>query len=158
MNFTFEQLTKDISAIDQLDILSDWRWLLPDVKSVLIVTCMGDMFIEDKNGNILFLLYDGGVLEIVAENKAELELFLKDEKKIDNWFLPLLFEKLIVAEKYLKSNQVYSLKKLGVLGGEYVVENIEPTDISVHFSFAGQICKQIWDKPDGTKVNMVVVD
>ena len=158
MNFTFEQLTKDISRIDQNEILSEWRWLLPDVKSVVIVTCMGDMFIEDKNGHILFLLYDGGDLEIVAENKAELELFLNDDEKFDNWFLPLLFEKLIIAEKYLKPNEVYSLKKFGVLGGEYTVENIEPTDISVHFGIAGLICKQIWDKPDGTKVNIKVVD
>lgn len=158
MDFTLDQLTKDISAIDQHDILSDWRWLLPEVRSVLMVTCMGDMFLEDKNGNILFLLYDGGDLEIVAENKTELELHLKDEEKFDNWFLPVLFEKLMMAGKHLKSNEVYSLKTLGVLGGEYIVENIEPTDMSVHFSFAGQVCKQIWDKPGGTKVNTVVID
>ena len=158
MDYKIEQLIKDISTIDQMDILSHWLWLLPDIKNILIVTCMGDLFLEGKDGTVLFLLCDGGELEIVADNKAEFELFLKDEEKFDNWFLPLLFEKLIAAEKYLKTNEVYSLRKLGVLGGEYAVENIEPTDISVHFSFAGQICKQIWDKPDGTKVNQVVVD
>jgi hypothetical protein len=157
MNFTLEQLTKDMSAIDQQDILSAWIWLLPDVKSVIIVTCMGDMFLEDKNGQILFLLYDGGDLEIVAENRAELELHLQDEEKFDNWLLPLLFEKLIKAGKHLKPNEVYSMRQLGIIGGEYVVENIEPTDISVHFSFAGQVCQQIWDQPDGTKVNLVVL-
>jgi hypothetical protein len=132
--------------------------LLPDVKSIVIVTSMGDMFIESQNGQILFLSYDGGDLEIVAENRDELQLFLTDNEKLDNWFLPLLFGKLITAEKYLKPNEVYSLKTLGVLGGEYTVENIEPTDISVHFGIAGMICKQIWDKPDGTKVNIRVVD
>ncbi|MGC4104053.1 T6SS immunity protein Tdi1 domain-containing protein [Ferruginibacter sp.] len=158
MDLTLEQLTKDISTIDQNDILSEWRWLLPDVRSVVLVTCMGDLFVEDKSGNILFLLYDGGELEIVANNKLEFEQLLKDEEKFDNWFLPLLFEKLVTAGKFLKPGQVYSLTKLGVLGGEYVVENIEPTDISVHFSFSSQICRQIWDKPDGTKVNFRVVE
>jgi hypothetical protein len=158
VNLNLEQLTKDISKIDQKDILSEWRWLLPDVKSVLIVTCMGDMFLEDKDGKVLFLLYDGGELEIVAESKPEFELYLKDEEKCDNWFLPLLFEKLITAEKYLKSNEVYSLKKTGILGGEYVVENIDPTDISVHFTLAGIICKKIWDLPDGTKVNISIIE
>ncbi len=36
MNFTLEQLSKDISKIDQTDILSEWRWLMPDIKSVLM--------------------------------------------------------------------------------------------------------------------------
>lgn len=158
MNLSLAQLTKDISTIDQNDILSEWRWLLPEVVSVLMVTCMGDMFVEDKNGNILFLLYDGGDVEIVAESKEELELLLKDDEKFDNWFLPVLFEKMVVAEKHLKDNEVYSLKMMGIIGGEYVVENIEPTDISVHFALTGQINKQIWDLPDGTKINLVTVD
>jgi hypothetical protein len=36
------------------------------------------------------------------------------------------------------------------------VENIEPTDVSVHFAFTGQICEQIKNLPDGTKVNITV--
>lgn len=158
MTLSLAQLTKDISTIDQNDILSEWRWLLPEVVSVLIVTCMGDMFVEDKNGNILFLLYDGGDVEIVAESKEELESLLKDDEKFDNWFLPALFEKMVAAEKHLKDNEVYSLKMMGILGGKYVVENIEPTDISVHFGLTGLINKRIWDLPDGTKINLVTVD
>ena len=54
----------------------------------------------------------------------------------------------------LKGNEVYSYKKLPVIGGEYSVDNMEPTDMSVHFAFSGQICEQIKDLPDGTKVNI----
>jgi Domain of unknown function (DUF1851) len=43
-----------------------------------------------------------------------------------------------------------------MLGGEYSVENIEPVDISVHFALAGQICEQIKDLPDGTKVRIKI--
>jgi hypothetical protein len=41
-----------------------------------------------------------------------------------------------------------------VIGGEYSVDNIEPTDMNVHFAFSGQICQQVKDLPDGTKVNI----
>lgn len=158
MRIDIGQLTKDISTIDQEDILSSWLWLLPDIKDILMITCMGDLFLEAKDGTILFLQYDGGELEIVAENKNELKLFLEDDVRVDNWFLPLLVAKLVAAGKYLKTDEVYSLKKYGVLGGDYVVRNIEPTNISVHFSLAGQISRQIWDLPDGTTVNTVVVN
>ncbi|MFH5972291.1 T6SS immunity protein Tdi1 domain-containing protein, partial [Clostridium perfringens] len=63
-------------------------------------------------------------------------------------------EKLITAGKTLKENEVYSYKKLPVIGGAYSIDNIDPTDMSVHFAFSGQICEQIKDLPDGTKVNI----
>ena len=156
MDLSIAQLSIDISTVDQNEILSDWKWLLPDIKSIVLITCMGDLFIEDTQGNILFLLYDGGDLEIVANSKAEFERLLEDDEKVDSWFLPSLFEKLVNAGKILKENQVYSLLKLGILGGEYNVENIQPTNVSVHFSFSGSICRQLWDIPDGTEVNIVL--
>ncbi len=73
---------------------------------------------------------------------------------MDNWFLPLLIEKLLIAGKTLKENEVYSYLKIPVIGGEYSVDNIEPTDISVHFAFCGQICEQIKDLLNGTKVSI----
>jgi hypothetical protein len=65
-----------------------------------------------------------------------------------------LVEQLITAGKTLKESEVYSFKQMPVIGGEYSVDNIEPTDMSVHFAFTGQISEQIKDLPDGTKVNV----
>lgn len=45
---------------------------------------------------------------------------------------------------------------VGVLGGDYSIENIDPVDISVHFAFTGQICEQISGLPDGTKFNIKI--
>ena len=58
----------------------------------------------------------------------------------------------------LKPNEVYSPLKMAVLGGTYEVSNFKPTDMSVHFQFTGSICEQIKDLPDGTHVNIKVVD
>jgi hypothetical protein len=79
--------------------------------------------------------------------------FLADTDKIDNWFSSLLVEKLILAGKTLKENEVYSFKNLLPLGGEYFVDNLDPADMSVHFAFSGQICQQIKHLPPGTKIN-----
>jgi len=54
--------------------------------------------------------------------------------------------------------QLYSYKILPIIGGDYSVDNFEPMDIEVHFSFTGQIHKQIKDLPSGTKVEFKIVD
>ena len=57
----------------------------------------------------------------------------------------------------LKENQVYSYKRMPILNGDYSLENFEMTDISVHFSMTGQICRQVKDLPEGTRINKVVI-
>ena len=154
MTLSLEQLTKDISNVDIDDILSCWKWLLIDKQAVVTISCLGDIFLLGLDDAIYWLQTDRGDLIKVADTLEQYQQFLTDEEKIDNWFLPLLIEKLLAAGKTIKGNEVYSYKKLPVIGGEYSVDNIEPTDISVHFAFSGQICEQIKSLPDGTKVNI----
>ncbi|MEX6691054.1 DUF1851 domain-containing protein [Danxiaibacter flavus] len=154
MALTFEQLTKDIADIDFDDILSCWQWRLADMKAVATVSALGDIFLVGHDDAVYWLQTDSGDLTKVAETLEEYEQLLGDEENIDNWFLPLLIENLLASGKMLKENEVYSYKKLPIIGGEYSVDNIEPTHMSVHFAFSGQICEQIKDLPNGTKVNI----
>jgi len=154
MTLTLKDLTKDIRKIDTDDVLSCWRWLLPDTKKIVTISCLGDLFVARKDNSIYWLQADCGDLTKVADNLEEYQKLLTDEDKLDNWFLPLLIEKLLDAGKILKENEVYSYLKIPVLGGEYSVDNIVPTDISVHFAFFGQVCEQIKDLPDGTEIKI----
>jgi len=156
MTLTLKELTKEIEKIDVDDILSCWQWLLADMKVVITISVLGDLFLLGQDQAIYWLQTDSGDLTKVADNLQQYQNYLSDDEKLDNWFLPLLVEKLIVAGKTLKENEVYSYKKIPVIGGEYSVDNIEPTDMSVHFAFSGQICEQIKDLPDGTKVNIKI--
>lgn len=154
MTLTFKDLTKDITNVDIEDILSCWQWLVAGLKGVAVMSSLGDLFLVGKDGAVYWLQTDDGGLTKVAEDLQQFEQYLNDEDKVDNWFLPLLVEKLITAGKILKEIEVYSYKKSPVIGGEYSVDNIEPVDMSVHFAFSGQICEQIKDLPDGTKVSI----
>jgi hypothetical protein len=156
MIFTLKELTKDINSVDSTDILSSWHWLIGEIKGVHTITVLGDLFLIGKDDGIYWLQSDFGELTKVAKNNLQFQKLLFDEEKLDEWFLPGLVEKLINAGKILKKNEIYSYKILPVLGGDYSVENIKPTDISVHFAFCGDICEQIKDLPNGTKINIVV--
>lgn len=76
---------------------------------------------------------------------------------VDKWFFPELINQLVAEGITLKENQVYSFKTPPILGGDYSLSNFEATDILVHFSISGQINRQIWDSPDGTKINNVSI-
>ena len=155
MTPTYQELTKDITNLDVENILSGWQWLVHDIKEVIVMSCLGDLFLLGKDDSVYWLQTDVGILTKVAEDLQQFRQDLTDKDKIDNWFLPLLVEKLITSGKRLKENEVYSYKKIPVIGGEYTEDNIEPKDISIHFSLSGRICEQIKDIPDGTKVNIV---
>jgi hypothetical protein len=156
MSLTLKELTKDINSIDIVDILSCWHWLTGDINEVHTISVLGDIFLIGKDNSIYWLQADCGELEKVADNREQFHQFLLDEEKFDEWFLPELVQKLVDAGKTLNKSQVYSYKIIPVIGGEYSIENIEPTDISIHFAFCGQICEQIKDLPDGTDVNIVI--
>lgn len=154
MTLTLEQLTKDITNVDIEDILSYWQWRIADMKTVVTISCIGDIFLLGHDDNIYWLQTDTGDLTKIANSLEQYQQLFSDEENIGNWFLPLLVDKLVTAGKTLKENEVYSYKKLPVIGGEYSVDNINPTDMGVHFAFSGQICEQIKDLPNGTKVNI----
>jgi hypothetical protein len=156
MTLAIDHLIKDISSVDIEDILSCWTWRTADMKAVAAISVLGDLFLVGNDGAVYWLQTDGGKLNKAADNLQQFEQFLTDEEKVDYWFLPSFVEQLITAGKLLKENEVYSFKKMPVIGGEYSVENIEPTDMSVHFAFTGQISEQIKDLPDGTNVSIKI--
>ena len=45
-----------------------------------------------------------------------------------------------------------------ILGGQYAIENLEPTDLSVHYSLLADIFRQTKDLPDGTRIKTVVIN
>ncbi|MGC3946420.1 MAG: DUF1851 domain-containing protein [Chryseolinea sp.] len=92
---------------------------------------------------------------MVAADQAEFERKLTNIEQVDEWFMIDLSSQLL-AGKILKEGEVYSYRRLPAIGGDYSVENFEPTNAEVHFSFAGQIHNQIKDLPAGTKINNVI--
>jgi hypothetical protein len=153
---SLQELTKDTIKVDLKDFCSAWQWCLTDQKAVALISCVGDMFLIGKDDTINWLDTSAGELKKIADNIQQFEEQLDNEANIDNWFLATLVEKLIKSGKTLKENEVYSFRQMPVLGGDYSIENLQPTDISVHFALTGQIAEQIKDLPDGTKINIKI--
>ena len=141
---------KDIS--DRLT--ENWTWLIGTDKKVIMISAIGDMFLMADNKSIYWLDVGLGKVEQIATDIEEFKTKLKNVEKVNDWFMIDLTTELR-SDKKLKDGQLYSYKKLPVIGGDYSVDNFEPADMEVHFSFTGQIHQQIKDLPDGTRIDKI---
>jgi hypothetical protein len=158
MSLKLSELIKDKSKIDLKDICSEWNWLISGQKNVLFVTVFGDIFFVGLDDEINWLDTGVGKLTRVAESVTHFEELLKDNDFFSDWFMTNIYLDIQKRNILLKDNEVYSYIKMPLLGGDYTADNIEPTDISVHFSITGQICKKTKNLPDGTKINITTFE
>lgn len=162
MKINLNDFIKDITKIDTDDICSDWQWLLEQKYWPIMVTCSGDMFLTNANKGIYWLDSGMGELTWVASDISQFHIALEDLDNFDKWLLASTVLDLIESGEQLNDNQVYSYKLMPILNGDYSKENFDKTDISVHFSITGQICRQIRRPdnriipPDGTRVNVLI--
>lgn len=136
------------------DILDEWRWLVGTGKRVRLVTACGDVFLEDAlEEKVAFLDVGAPALLPIAETRQAFDALLSDPSFIDTYLYPERVALLRSRGLALKKDQVYSLRTPLSLGGEATAENTEITDLDVHFSFAGQVERQLADLPPGAPVS-----
>ena len=157
MEINWAELKIDLSKINLKILLESWEWLIGNDKKIILISTIGDAFLEDSNGICYWLNVGEGIFEKVAENITEFETKLTNNEIVEDWFLVELVEELKKSGIKLTENNIYSYKTFPILGGEYLPENFEITDIEVHFEISGQIYKQVKDLPVRTKINKVEI-
>jgi hypothetical protein len=147
---TLKDLTVDFSHVDRAALLSDWRWLTGATKLPILLTASGDAFLQDEDdGSVHVLDVAAGELSQVARSTEEFRALLGDREFVAGHFAVEMVGDLRQAGRSLASGQIYTFKTPPVLGGEYELENVEVTDIEVHFSVNGQIHEQVRALPPG---------
>ncbi len=157
MALTWNDLTVDFEHIDREALIEDWQWLVGSSLPIL-VTSVGDAFLQNESGEIYWLETGSAEFEKVAESYEEFQNQLKDQELIHEWFLVPVVAELKEQGLELEAGKLYGFKQLPVLGGEYEANNFELTDIQVHFSFSGQIHFKLKDVPDGTQVKLNITE
>ena len=132
------ELTVELRPSDRASLLEEWTWLVGSDKVAIVVTPCGDAFLEDRSTRgIFFLDTQAARFEPVAASRSELrDLLSKPEFVADN-FCQDAVEEMRSEGKRLGAGQVYSLKVPLVLGGRFRADNLEATNVLVHFSVLG---------------------
>jgi hypothetical protein len=157
VSLTWNDLTVSFEHIDREKLIEDWQWLVGKSLPILI-TSVGDAFLQNEAGEIYWLITGSAEFEKVAESYEEFQSKLNDNGLIHEWFLVPVVTQLKEQGIQLEQGKLYGFKQLPVLGGKYEPENFELTDIEVHFTVSGQMNFKIKDLPDGTSVNFEVTE
>ncbi len=159
MAITLDDLTVNFNHLQREAILDDWRWLIGTSKQPILLSAVGDAFLQDPDDGSVHLLDVGaGEVGFIADSVEAFKPLLSDSQFVTDYFLPGLVVKLRSAGKTLQPGEIYSYTKPLALGGELSVENLEATDIPVHFSVLGQIYRQIADLPEGATIGEVKIE
>lgn len=139
LTITMSDLLVDASHLNGSELLHEWRWLIGAGKVPVLVTALGDAFLQDvTDGSIHLLAVGEGTLEQVADSMAAFEERLQDRQFVLGAFVPGIVARLHESVGALQPGQVYGYRVAPRLGGDYVVENLVPTDIERHFHEMGR--------------------
>jgi len=147
-----------LEGIDTGQMLKFWRWLIPETCRPLFATALGDLFLIDPDGRVLWLDMGGGELRLVASDAAEFRQAVADPDNNSLWFGSNLVDELRAEGKVLGPGECYCYLRLPMLGGEFVPDNFLIEDVVIHFQIWGPIHEQLRDLPDGTTFRFEVVE
>jgi len=80
-----QHLTISLDGIDGARLRHDWQWLLSGLHRLLAVTRMGDAFVENADGEVIFLDTLEGALKHAATNQNAFFKLLKAGELGPTW-------------------------------------------------------------------------
>nr|WP_277611340.1 T6SS immunity protein Tdi1 domain-containing protein [Microbulbifer celer] len=108
------------------------------------------------NDNVVYhLSVATGSLREVAKSTEEFRALLQSRHFVENEFAPKIVNGMRESGVLLEKEQVYSFKILPCLGGYFSLDNLQATNVEVHFSIAGQIYNQLEDLPTGATIDSI---
>jgi hypothetical protein len=140
------------------EAMEAWRWTVPRTARPLLITALGDVFLQAESGEIQFLDTESGKLETVASSREKWFRMLTDADHLETWFRPSFVKELKIRGKPLQREEVYSPTHPPILNGQLTVENYTPSRWDAHLHLMGQIHRQVKDLPPGTPITKIRVD
>ena len=70
MKITWNDLTVSFEGIEREKLVDDWRWLIGGSMLPILITSVGDMFLQESDDSIYWLVTGSAELSKVAESYA----------------------------------------------------------------------------------------
>jgi hypothetical protein len=129
-------------------LINHWSWIFEDDISIVMMSRLGDFFLEDDNGIIYWLNTGTGELDRIAASDAEFQQLLQTES-FDDWFLTDLVDECHAAGLVPGHGEVLSYKILPIFEeGEYTVENMHVISAEAHLEYSGVTVLELVEEED----------
>jgi hypothetical protein len=147
--------------VEHLDVdrlLSEWRWLCPQPMALVARSAFGDLFLRDKAGKIFKLDVAIGQMNEVAESETEFRNLAVPKEKREQWFAES--DELAAMERGLKPNQdqCVAFKTPIIFAESGTPNNAYVASLYEQVSFLGDLNRQIAELPDGSKVQLRILE
>jgi hypothetical protein len=152
-------LLASVSLADVEDALRDWRWLHTDLGRPILVSAVGDVFVESATGEVSRLDTGVGSLCFIAESRAAFDAMASNFANLEDWFLRSVVSELRAKGILLGHNQCYGFKILPMFReGSYGATNRFVLNALEHIRFTADVVRQARSLRDGETVRIRVVD
>ena len=160
MAVTWKDIAFQIEPSVALAVAQAWSWLVSEPWTLLVCSMVGGVFFEKRDGPVHWLDTGTGLVEEVASSRARFEETVRTSPdQVDEWFLPHVVEKLHEAGKKAGAGKCYGFVILPVFAeGKYDVDNMFVIPVAEQFVGMADLHRQLRDVPDGTAVQVKVVD
>jgi hypothetical protein len=140
------------------EIRQSWGWTGIDPAEVVGENQFGNLIVKDDDGRYWRLCPEDCYCKIIAENRAELDALSIDQDFLQDWHMTALVS--LATDKCgpLVDGRKYCLKIPGILGGTYGGENLATAPLVELVRFSGDIARQVEEIPDGSPIELRVVE
>lgn len=140
------------------EIRDFWGWTGLNPVEIVGENAFGNLIIKDGDGRYWRLCPEDPYCLVVADNRADLDALSRDQEFLSDWYMSRLVEAAERALGTLSAGRKYCLVIPGALGGAYDVSNVKTVTLAELIRLSGDLASQIENLPDGTEINLKVVD
>lgn len=135
-----------------------WSWIGLDPKEVIAANPFGNVIVRATDGAFWRICPEELSCMQIASNEDEFAALSNQEEFRTDWEMSRLVELARQTVGSLTEGRCYCLKLPAVIGGKYESENLGTITQLELIGFSGDLAEQIKDLPDGSKIELKVVD
>ena len=135
-------------------INENWNWLNINFIKIIDENDFGNLILMNEDLTIWRICPEELQCKKIADNINQFIKLQNNDDFIEDWNLNYLNEIAIKKLGKLNRNEKFTLIKPGVLGGEYIEENLVKMHLEKLIKFAADLAFQIKDLKDGQKITI----
>ena len=140
------------------EIAKAWGWSGIDPVSVVMENDFGNLIVMDVDGKYWRLCPEDCYCEVIAASRAEFDALLANQEFLQDWDMAALVSLAKDQCGPLATGSKYCLKIPGILGGTYGGNNLAIASQIDLVRIAGDIARQLQELPDGSRIELRLVD
>ena len=139
-------------------IANAWGWKGLAPKAVLGSNAFGNLIVLDLRGRYWRICPEELSCAPIADSDDEYEKLRTSASFAEDWAMATPRQEALAAFGPVPEGRCYCLKIPAVLGGKYEISNMATISLNELISFAGDVAQQIEGLPDGTQMEIQIVD